>query len=173
MWAKLTPQGSEWGTNTQTFVSVKLWGLLELLQQTCLSEMSEVSQIHPAACLYPLVFSVVANTHNPDTWKKERKYWFLCGLQSVPLSQSKTARWSASTHWTERRENTQLARCAAFVRPALNNDVKLQCWDSSLSSHSHSLLRKSSPVHSFRIRPTVFVVMQEFYALNVCSVQCM
>lgn len=63
-----------------TFVSIKLWGLLELLQQACNSKMSEIPQLHPAACLYPLVFSAFANAYNPDTWKKERKYLFLYGV---------------------------------------------------------------------------------------------
>lgn len=117
--------------------------------------MSEVSQIHPADCLYPLDLLFCLCQHIQSWYLRKRKkmlisLWRASVVQSVPLSESKIARWSASTHWTERRKNTRLARCAAFVRPALNNDVKLQCSDLSLSSQSHSLLTISFPVHFFQ-----------------------
>lgn len=144
---------------------------MELLQQTRYSKMSDSSDssrgLFTSSCLFCLC-------QRTQSWYlKKRKKTFISLRRAsvgqwVPLSQPLTARCSASTHWTEGRKTAGLPD-VAFVRPALSNAVKLRFTTQLPEPHTAQPAQNTLSCAVFRIGLTIFVMMQEFYALEYIS----
>lgn len=128
--------------------------------QTRNSKMSWIPKNHPGAWLFPPCLFLPLPTHTIPIPEKRKKIFISLRctsiVQSAPLSQSKTACWSTSSHWTEGRKTPgqSPARCAAFIRPKVQSPLHRS--DQSLNFHSHifhiSLVRISSPAVYFEDR---------------------